>query len=223
MCDFLSWIEHKGDIFCISNKELRSRDGKKLREYIGDNYFFEDITGHGAIRKYFGLSSFQGTDRENRNFRRPSEYPAVLVEKIKAGEFSLIGYPERGLLGRAARAKFNTEADRLDDAYETSYASIVDSRDKALAKAKDTRKAKIDAADEEFKNRNIDLTDFEAARTKRSGLKAAARKDYTLAVKKANDLRTKKLNKLYLDVESKIIAFFWELFSVVENRAKAWQ
>jgi hypothetical protein len=52
LCDFCSWIEKGDDIlFLTGNDVFNSKRGLELQKYCKSK---DDLTGHGAIRWYFG-------------------------------------------------------------------------------------------------------------------------------------------------------------------------
>jgi len=91
MCEFLSWIKMpNGNLKYISDFELNTRDGQKLRKSLFP-LFGSEIVGHGAIKTYFGLTNHAGRDCECANFSDPNNFPGKIVRKIKEGKFSKLG------------------------------------------------------------------------------------------------------------------------------------
>ena len=91
MCEFLSWIElPNGELRYISNYELNTREGQRLKKSLGPD-FRNEIVGHGAIKEFFGLRNHAGKDRECFDFSDPNNFPKEIIRKIKKGEFSQIG------------------------------------------------------------------------------------------------------------------------------------
>ena len=103
MCDFISWIEHQGDIYFLTNQELNTKEGRELKEYLG-TAFYDDIKGHGAIDRYWGLKG-KGVHKECTDFSTPDNFPPVIVEAIKKGLFEGIGAAE-GILTPTAWAEY---------------------------------------------------------------------------------------------------------------------
>ena len=87
MCEFVSWIEYKDDVFFLTNDCLRTKEGKALRCYLKDQ-FGEDIKGHGAIRRYYNIPAGKGSNKECTNFSTPDKFPAKIVEAITTGHMS---------------------------------------------------------------------------------------------------------------------------------------
>jgi hypothetical protein len=92
MCEFVSWIEYKDDVWFLTNDCLRTKEGKALKRYLG-NQFVDDIKGHGAIRRYYGIPENKGVSRECTNFSNPNNFPEKVREAIKNGSFSKICGP----------------------------------------------------------------------------------------------------------------------------------
>jgi hypothetical protein len=106
MCDFVSWIEYKDEIFFLTNDCLHTKEGKALKRYLG-NQFREDIKGHGAIRRYFGIPKDKGMNMECTNFSSPKAFPNKIIEAIKDGSLSKIcDIPPISILTQPARAEY---------------------------------------------------------------------------------------------------------------------
>ena len=128
MCEFISWIEKDGKNYFLTSADLASKRGIKLREHCGDD---DDLVGHGALRWYYG--GFEGgTKKECTDFSTPLNFPAEIVEAIKAGKFRGMGYPV-GLLNEAARAEFDkvvdpawAEFDKIVNAARAEFKKIRD-------------------------------------------------------------------------------------------------
>src|SRR4030042_366454 len=101
MCEFLSWVElPNGKLRYLTAKNLATKKGRELREYVGNS---EDLTGHGAIRKYWGLDTHDGSGRECTNFSTPNNFPSELAAAIKSGEFRGLGLPLQMLVQEAQK------------------------------------------------------------------------------------------------------------------------
>lgn len=75
MCEFISWIEKYNSIYYLTSNELNTKEGRDLirnTDFLrGDIEFASDLVGHGAIRRFYGFSSFEavrGENKENRQF-----------------------------------------------------------------------------------------------------------------------------------------------------------
>ena len=115
MCDFISWIEHQGDIYFLTNQELNTKEGRELKEYLG-TAFYDDIKGHGAIDRYWGLKD-KGIHGECTDFSTPDNFPPVIVEAIKKGLFEGIGAAE-GILTPTAWAEYKKAEQAVWAEYE---------------------------------------------------------------------------------------------------------
>ena len=103
MCHFISWIDLEGQLYYLTSKELRSKRGKELREYLGSAYA-DDVVGHGAIDWYYGLKG-KGMHKECTDFSSPASFPDEIVKAIKSGAFMGMGVcPE--LLNQPALAEY---------------------------------------------------------------------------------------------------------------------
>ena len=89
MCHFISWIDLEGQLYYLTSKELRSKRGRELKEYLGSAYA-EDVVGHGAIDWYFDLKG-RGVHKECMVFSSPANFPDEIVKAIKSGAFKGMG------------------------------------------------------------------------------------------------------------------------------------
>jgi len=125
MCEFLSWIEMpNGELKYISNFELNTRDGAKLRKKLGDQ-FYDEIVGHGAIREYFGLESRRGKNCECNDFSTPDNFPLEIAKKIKNGEFSQLGIA-RQVFKTITLEKYREIETRIRNEYEKAIIFALD-------------------------------------------------------------------------------------------------
>ena len=104
MCNFISWVEYKGEILFLTKHELRTNKGKELTKHLGLQYY-NDIKGHGAIEHYYDLKSNSGVHRECEDFSSPDNFPLVIQEAIKRGDFEGIG-TAKGLLTDSVYADY---------------------------------------------------------------------------------------------------------------------
>ena len=123
MCEFVSFIELKDNIYFLTNDCLRTKEGKALKEYLGSAYA-DDIKGHGAIRRYFGLPDNKGTNLEIYDFANPNKFPAAIVEAIKSGAMSKIAPPPKGILTAPLYADYKAKQAPLDADYKAKQAPL---------------------------------------------------------------------------------------------------
>jgi hypothetical protein len=90
MCEFVSWVEHEDKLYYLTANLLNTKEGRDLKKFLGTAYA-EDITGHGAIERYFGI---KGNHHECDDFSSPKNFPKEIVEAMKAGAFRGIGIPD---------------------------------------------------------------------------------------------------------------------------------
>lgn len=125
MCEFISWIERDGAVVFLTGRDLKTSRGKAMRERIGD-----DVCGHGAIREYWDIAPGVGTERECDDFSTPDNFPALIVDAIKNGEFRGIGIAEdlltpEALSGyRSAAGTAMSEYESVTDAARAEYSRV---------------------------------------------------------------------------------------------------
>ena len=91
MCEFISWIEDGKEIYFLTCNDLNTKEGRELvKELKESKSFYDDISGHGAIRKYFNLKSNQGTNKECSDFSNPNNFPPQIIKQIKNGNMQII-------------------------------------------------------------------------------------------------------------------------------------
>ncbi len=79
MCDFISWIEKGDALLYLTDSEIFSARGRKMSNACKDN----DFIGHGAIRKFYGVSPENGIEKEIRDFWNTEKLPSELAEQAK--------------------------------------------------------------------------------------------------------------------------------------------
>lgn len=116
MCRVASWVDLSSvvkngrKIYFITNNELLTLRGRKLKKYLG-NRFAEDIQGHGACRYYYPeLKEGVGRDKECTNFSTPDNFPPEIVAAIMAGQMTQIGF-SLDLLNPLGKKKYNAIVD----------------------------------------------------------------------------------------------------------------
>ena len=124
MCEFISWIEKNGEVlFLTGNDVFNTKRGLELQSYCKSK---EDLTGHGAIRWYFGEDGELlkgGKEKECTNFSTPDNFPKEISTAIKRGE--MWGFedctPEKLL-----RASALAEYEKVTDAALAEYQKVRD-------------------------------------------------------------------------------------------------
>jgi len=194
MCKFLSWIElPNGELKYISDFELNTRDGQKLRKSLFP-LFGSEIVGHGAIKTYFGLTNHAGRDCECANFSDPNNFPDKIVGKIKEGKFSKLGLNGL-LLTDLAWEKYEKVAGLAWEEYRKVMGPAWEKYKKVAALAWEEYKKVTGPAWEKYKK-----------------VTGPAREEY----KKVTDLAREKYKKNKLEI-------FWELFANPQNRPECWK
>ncbi len=120
MCEFLSWIKKGEKVYFLTKELIESERGKTV---LRDSK--EDITGHGAIRLFFGLEQDEGKNKECVDFSTPANFPESIVKAIKATEFNCFPLP-RGLLLKSLDDKYWADRNPLDDKYRADLKSLDD-------------------------------------------------------------------------------------------------
>jgi hypothetical protein len=86
MCEFISYIEKNGEVLFLTGDDVfNTKRGKQLQKHCKSA---DDLTGHGAIRWYFGIDDKPlegGKEQECTDFSSPANFPEPIVKAIKAG------------------------------------------------------------------------------------------------------------------------------------------
>ena len=182
MCEFISWIEYKGQVLFLDKEKLASRRGKELKEYDknADNW-----KGHGAICWYYGINRKDCIQKEVTDLSDPSAFPLEIVEALKHNLFSCF-MPDnpKGLLS----PKSWEEYDKVEKL----------------------------AWEEHDKVEKLAWEEYEKVRK-------PAREEYDKVRKLAWKEYDKVTKPAWEEYDNKIKTLFWDLFSIKENRAKAWK
>ena len=133
MCDFISWYQKGDKVIFLTDDDLATEAGKKLRAIAG--MFPDDIKGHGAIRKFYELNEWVWpnglTQKECTDFSSPNNFPPQIVEAIKNCNLTQIGkLPDNVLLkhglnlikNNAKREEADAKWKEADAKWEEAYA-----------------------------------------------------------------------------------------------------
>ena len=112
MCEFISWIEYKGEILFLTKNELETNRGKALRKHLGTQ-LENDVKGHGAIEWYYNMEPNSGLHRECTDFSSPDNFPRPIVSALKKGAFCGIGISEQLLTKPAFWKIFKSKKNRI--------------------------------------------------------------------------------------------------------------
>ena len=116
MCEFVSWVEHENKLYYLTANLLNTKEGRNLKKHLGAQYT-EDIKGHGAIERYFGI---KGKHHECTDFSSPKNFPDEIIKAMKAGAFRGIGIPDASrVLTKKAYDDYRSKRAPLDDDYES--------------------------------------------------------------------------------------------------------
>ena len=100
---------------------FHTKRGKELQKYCKSP---DDLTGHGAIRRYFGKDGellTGGKERECTDFSSPDNFPKIIVKAIKQGE--MWGF-EGGLPEQLLTAPAEAEYQKVTAPAEAKYQKV---------------------------------------------------------------------------------------------------
>ena len=211
MCEFVSWIEKDGKNYFLTSADLASKRGIELREHCGDD---DDLVGHGALRWFYG--GFEGgVQRECTDFSTPLNFPAEIVEAIKAGKFRGMGCPV-GLLNDAAWA----ECVKIVDPARAERDKIVNAAWAEFDKIVDPARAEYDKVRYAARAECVKIVN--AARAERDKIVNAAWAEYNKIVDAAWAEYNKIVNAAWEEYNKIVDKTLWDLFMIIENRNPAW-
>jgi len=211
MCEFISWIEKDGKNYFLTSADLASKRGIELREHCGDD---DDLVGHGALRWFYG--GFEGgVQRECTDFSTPLNFPAEIVEAIKAGKFRGMGCPV-GLLNDAARAEF----DKIVDPARAECVKIVNAARAEYDKVRYAARAEYDKiVDAAWAERDKIVN---AAWAEFDKIVDPARAEFDKVVDPARAEFDKIVDPARAEFDKVVDKTLWDLFMIIENRNPAW-
>jgi hypothetical protein len=227
MCNFISWYEKDGVVFFLTDDDLATKAGKKLRKELGDQYA-EDIKGHGAIARYFELNEWvvpmdavrrEVGDSRCPDFSTPNNFPPQIVAAIKNCNLTQIGQmPESVLLKRGLDLiKKDAKRGEAEAKWKEAYAKWGEAdakRKEADAKWREAyakwREAYAKRKEAYAKWREAEAK-WREADAKRG--EAYAKREEAYAKRKEADA---KWREAYANV-------FWKVFANPKNRKKVWR
>jgi hypothetical protein len=205
MCEFVSWIEctDKDDVvhrFWLTEDLIyHTKRGRELQKYC---QISQDLVGHGAIERYYGI---KGKHCECTDFSDPKNFPNEIVADIKAGKMRGVGMPTQ-MLTDAARDEYekvcNEERPQYDKVYNAARAKYNKICNKVWAKCKkicDKAQAQYDEVCDEARAKYNDVCD-------------EARDKYDEVCSMARAQCKKICNEAC-----------WDLFANPKNRIEAWR
>jgi hypothetical protein len=208
MCDFISWIEKGGEIlFLTGNDVFNSNRGLELQKYCKSK---DDLTGHGAIRFFFGTDDKPiqgGTERECTNFSTPAKFPKQIVKAIKKGQMWGFenGLP-RELLTAPAYAEYQKVTAPAYAEYNKVTAPAYAEYNKVTAPAYAEYQKVTASAYAEYQK----VTD-------------SAYAEYQKVRASAEDEYQKVWAPAYAEYQKVTASAFWKIFADVNNRNPAWK
>ena len=200
MCDFISWIEVGEDILFLTGKDVfETKRGRELQVYCQSSV---DLVGHGAIRRYYGITG--GTKRECTDFSSPDNFPAQIVKAIKAGEFRGLGKDLKLLTPSAL-----TEYEKVGQPTWAEYDKVRQSVWAEYQRAKQYALTEYEKV-EQSARAEYEKVQYALAKYNKAGQSASAKYN------KAGQSASAKYDR----AEQKV---FWDLFANPKNRIKAWR
>jgi len=237
MCEFISWIEYRGEVVYLTDEDLNTEKGKELLNYIQDP---NDICGHGAIRYFYDIPCGQGTDREVTNLSSPDKLPQEIVKAVKEGRMSAIGYSETLLNNKGLKKLEAIEQPTLE-----KYEAIKEIAWKKYEAIKEIAWKKYKAIErpawekfEAIEQSALEKYEYEA--TKETAYKKydakvdSARKKYYATERSAykkyeaiKEIAYKKYKAIeqpaFEEYKATKQTTFWKVFKDKKNRQKAWR
>jgi hypothetical protein len=125
MCIFLSWLHYEGQILFITDDTLETNKGKALVEHL-DKYYWDDITGHGALMHLHKIGSCSGDHMEIAFFSDPGRFPKPILEAIDKCKFRKVGVPEYAgdMLNKEAYETYDKQKNKETEIYEDDRKKI---------------------------------------------------------------------------------------------------
>ena len=226
MCEFISWIEYRGEVVYLTDEDLNTEKGKELLNYIQDP---NDICGHGAIRYFYDIPCGQGTDREVTNLSSPDKLPQEIVKAVKEGRMSAIGYSETLLNNKGLKKLEAIEQPTLEK-YE-AIKEIAWKKYKAIERpAWEKFEAIEQSALEKYEYEATKETAYkkydakvDSARKKYYATERSAYKKYE-AIKEIAYKKYKAIEQpAFEEYKATKQTTFWKVFKDKKNRQKAWR
>jgi cell division septum initiation protein DivIVA len=219
MCEFISYIEKNGEVLFLTGDDVfNTKRGKQLQKHCKSA---DDLTGHGAIRWYFGIDDKPlegGKERECTDFSSPANFPKPIVKAIKAGLMAGFkdGTPQE-LLTNTARAEY----DKITNPARAEYLKITNPALAEYDKIKNTARAEYD------KIKNTAWAEYEkitnTAWAEYDKITNTARAEYNKITNTARAEYNKITNPALAEYEKITNTAFWALFADVNNRNHEWR
>ena len=212
MCEFVSWIKNDGNIFFLTNDDLKPRKLKKYKEY--NKNWREDLCGHGAIR-WFYPDIIGGSDQECVS-SEITYYPKEIVQAIKDYKLTKIGYNLK-LLNTTGLCEYLKIQQSAYDEYmvieQLALAKYLNIEKSALAEYEKIRQPAL-AEYEKIK---------ESALAKYLNIEKSALAEYEKIRQPALD-EYLKIKQPALDEYKNIKqSAFWDTFKIKNNRDEGWR
>ena len=77
MCNPISWIEADGNVYVVTDAEIKSELGREMLREVGA----EDIWGHDFCRRYYKIMG--GREHEQNDFGKPGLFPPEIKKLLE--------------------------------------------------------------------------------------------------------------------------------------------
>ena len=129
MCEFVSLKEKDGEVFFLTNDDLKPKKLKEFKEF--NKHWRRDLPGHGAIEWFYPKMKGVGKQKERTGFGTPDNFPDEIVQTIKSMKMTKIGF-NLGLLNDMGRAKY-------EEVEQQTYAKYHEVQQQAYAKYEEVK------------------------------------------------------------------------------------
>jgi len=213
MCDFLSWIETPEKNYYITGNQLNTTRGKMLQAECGST---DDTVGHGFIRLYYGLANNFGVNKECTDFSKPKNFPDEIAQAIKDGKFRGLAIVPK-LLTKKALAEYKK-------VWQPAYAELKKIRQPAYAELKKIRKSAYAECEKVWQPAYAEYEKIrQPAYTECEKIRKSAYAECEKVWQSAYAEYEKIRQSAYAECEKIRQLAFWDLFSDINNRTKAWR
>jgi hypothetical protein len=114
VCDFVSWFQKGDTVIFLTDDDLATKAGKKLKKEL-DDQFMNDIKGHGAIRRFYEINEWDWPEglqqKECEDFSNHNNFPTQIVEAIKNCQLTQIGILPDCVFTKAGLVKVKADAE----------------------------------------------------------------------------------------------------------------
>ena len=121
MCNPISWIEADGNVYVVTDAEIKSELGREMLREVGA----EDIWGHDFCRRYYKIMG--GREHEQNDFGKPGLFPPEIKKLLENfngnfGEMMKLCFPS--LSGLTSLPENVTFPEKCGSLYLSSLTSL---------------------------------------------------------------------------------------------------